>query len=109
MQQKYKQNGTNVIEIKIIIASMLHKTGMLEECNHCSVQKNHTATQTKEYNNDSIVFKCLAAKNKEANAINIKKKKESQINGTAKSKPFILETSSNKNALYAFAIYSNKY
>jgi hypothetical protein len=105
MQQKYRQNGMNVIEIKIIITNMLHKTGILEECSHCNVQKNHTIIQTKEYNNDSIIFKCVAKKNKGTNAINIKKKKESQINGTAKSKPFILETSSNKNTLYALTIF----
>jgi hypothetical protein len=81
----------------------------LKECSHCNVQKNHTATQIKEYNNDPVVFKCFVAKNKGTNAINIKKKKESHINGTAKSKPFIPETRSSRNILYALDIYLNKY
>jgi hypothetical protein len=86
-------------------ANVLHKTGVLEKFNHCNVQKNHVATQIKEYSNDSVVFKCFVMKNRGTNAINIKKKKESHIKGIAKNKPFILETISNRNTLYALIIY----
>jgi hypothetical protein len=104
MPQKYRQNGKNVIKIIRNIKKILQMTLRLGECTHCNVQKNQVATQTKEYNNASIVFRYLVTENKGTNAINIKKKKLSHINGIAKSKPLILEANNNRDILRAVVI-----